>query len=85
VSGKIDNVKVLLEHIDYNNRICSFKLARVSRGDLPLLPLLDINGYHINIHWCREKQDDTAQKLLDWATRFGLEHGHDAEWQALHQ
>jgi hypothetical protein len=30
VSGKIDNVKVLLEHIGYNNMIHSFNSARVS-------------------------------------------------------
>jgi hypothetical protein len=51
-------------------------------------PLLDVNGYHVNIRWIREIQDSTEQKILDWATRFGLEHGHghgdDVEWEALH-
>ena len=51
-----------------------------------MLPLLDVDGHHVNIRWVREIQDSTEQKILDWATRFGLEHGRgdDAEWQALH-
>jgi hypothetical protein len=75
VSGKVNNVKVLLERMDYNNRIRSFNLACVSQGDLPLLRLLNVNGYHINICWRWKTQDGTAQKILDWITRFGLELG----------
>lgn len=86
MSDKVDDVKVLLERMDYNNRMRSFNSARLSRGDLPLLPLLDVNGHHVNIRWVREISDGTEQKILDWATRFGLEHGHgdDPEWRALH-
>jgi hypothetical protein len=76
VSGKVDHVKVLLERMDYNNRMHSFNLARLSWGDLPLMPLLDVNSDHIDIRWVREIQDGIKQKILDWATRFGLEHGH---------
>jgi hypothetical protein len=72
VSGKVDDVKVLLERMDYNNRMRSFNSARLSWGDLPLLPLLDVNGHHVNIRWVREIQDGTEQKILDWATRFDL-------------